>query len=113
MKHTLAALTLISALSAIPATAEARDWHDNHRSHSGVSLSLNFGSPYYHSYYRPVRYVSYAPAYVPPPVYYSNNDYNDSGYCREFTNNVYVGGRMRQSYGTACLQPDGSWRVVQ
>ena len=33
-------------------------------------------------------------------------------YCREFQQNVTVGGRTEQAYGTACQQPDGSWEVV-
>jgi surface antigen len=33
-------------------------------------------------------------------------------YCREYQQTVTVGGRTRQAYGTACRQPDGSWRVV-
>lgn len=32
-------------------------------------------------------------------------------YCREYTKNVKVGGKLQESYGTACLQPDGSWEV--
>lgn len=34
-------------------------------------------------------------------------------YCREFTKDVYVGGRMQQAYGTSCMQPDGSWQIRQ
>lgn len=34
-------------------------------------------------------------------------------YCREFQQNVQVGGQTQKAYGTACRQPDGSWRVVQ
>lgn len=34
-------------------------------------------------------------------------------YCREFQQTVQVGGQSQQAYGTACRQPDGSWRVVQ
>jgi surface antigen len=34
-------------------------------------------------------------------------------YCREFQQTVTVGGQDQQAYGTACRQPDGSWRVVQ
>ncbi len=35
-----------------------------------------------------------------------------SGPCREFALNATVGGRTDQNiYGTACLQPDGSWLV--
>lgn len=33
-------------------------------------------------------------------------------YCREFQQTVTVGGKNEQAYGTACRQPDGSWRVV-
>lgn len=33
-------------------------------------------------------------------------------YCREFLQTVTVGGRSEQAYGTACRQPDGSWRIV-
>ena len=33
-------------------------------------------------------------------------------YCREFQQKVTIGGRTEEAYGTACLQPDGSWEVV-
>ncbi len=33
-------------------------------------------------------------------------------YCREFQQNVTIGGRSEQAYGTACQQPDGAWEVV-
>jgi surface antigen len=32
-------------------------------------------------------------------------------YCREYTQEIYVGGEKHQSYGTACRQPDGSWKI--
>jgi len=37
----------------------------------------------------------------------------NGAYCREFQNTIIVGGRQEQAYGTACRQPDGSWKVVQ
>jgi surface antigen len=38
---------------------------------------------------------------------------NASGqYCREFQQTITIGGQQQQSYGTACRQPDGSWRIV-
>ncbi|MDX1697104.1 MAG: hypothetical protein R3308_02410 [Thiohalobacterales bacterium] len=43
--------------------------------------------------------------YTPPPAY--------SGSClqeREYQTTVIVGGREVDAYGTACLQPDGSWK---
>lgn len=33
-------------------------------------------------------------------------------YCREFQQSVTVGGKTEQAYGTACRQPDGSWKIV-
>jgi surface antigen len=33
-------------------------------------------------------------------------------YCREYQQSVRVGGQTQRAYGTACRQPDGSWRVV-
>jgi surface antigen len=33
-------------------------------------------------------------------------------YCREYTTEVSVGGERQSAYGTACRQPDGSWKVV-
>jgi len=80
---------------------------------------------------RPVIYaappVVYAPAprtivYTEPQYVVSPNViaqqasptyYNDYGQlCREYQSNGTVGGSRGHLYGTACLQPDGSWRVV-
>jgi hypothetical protein len=33
-------------------------------------------------------------------------------YCREFLQEVTIGGKTEQAYGTACRQPDGSWEVI-
>jgi len=33
--------------------------------------------------------------------------------CREFQQTITVGGRTEEGYGTACRQPDGSWKIVQ
>jgi len=32
-------------------------------------------------------------------------------YCREYQQTVYIGGEPHESYGTACRQPDGSWKI--
>ncbi len=34
-------------------------------------------------------------------------------YCREFQHEVIIGGAVQASYGTACLQADGSWKIVK
>lgn len=35
----------------------------------------------------------------------------DGEYCREYQQSVTVGGRTETAYGTACRQPDGTWRI--
>ncbi len=39
--------------------------------------------------------------------------YQGSGgqYCREYQQDIVVGGQQQKSYGTACRQPDGSWKI--
>ncbi|MCE2927285.1 MAG: hypothetical protein LW823_06575 [Rickettsiales bacterium] len=40
-------------------------------------------------------------------------DYRRQGrYCREYQARATVGGRTQDTYGTACLEPDGSWEIV-
>ncbi|MGD8514503.1 MAG: RT0821/Lpp0805 family surface protein [Granulosicoccaceae bacterium] len=34
------------------------------------------------------------------------------GYCRDYTTEVMIEGRREVAKGTACRQPDGSWRVI-
>jgi len=36
---------------------------------------------------------------------------SDEGPCREYTIDAMVGGKKEQVYGTACRQPDGSWKI--
>lgn len=37
----------------------------------------------------------------------------DGTYCREYTQEVVVGGEKHQAYGTACRQADGTWQIVK
>ncbi len=34
------------------------------------------------------------------------------GPCREYTMDAVIGGKTEQVYGTACRQPDGSWKIA-
>lgn len=34
-------------------------------------------------------------------------------YCREYQQTVTIGGKTQEGYGTACRQPDGSWKIVK
>jgi surface antigen len=67
-------------------------------------------------YYAPAPvYGAPVPAYAPPiqaqaqpqlPSYSTAN-------CREYSGTIMIDGQEQRSYGTACLQPDGSWRIVR
>lgn len=37
---------------------------------------------------------------------------NDGTYCREFTQTITIGGKTENAYGTACRQPDGTWKLI-
>ena len=37
---------------------------------------------------------------------------SDGRYCREYTATAVINGRTQNTYGTACRQPDGSWKLV-
>lgn len=45
---------------------------------------------------------------VPKPAFQSGGTV-----CREFTKTVTIGGTQQQAYGTACRQPDGTWKLAQ
>lgn len=47
---------------------------------------------------------------VTPKSYYQTAS---GDYCREYTQTIVVGGRKEEGVGTACRQPDGSWKIVQ
>lgn len=60
------------------------------------------------------------------PSYWSNPDSGHSGYvtpraavqnsdgqyCREYTQEIIIGGEKHKGYGNACRQPDGTWKIV-
>lgn len=39
-------------------------------------------------------------------------DTGTGAYCREFQTDIVVGGEVERGYGTACRQPDGSWKMA-
>lgn len=93
-----------------------RHHHHHHRHHHWSG---------YHRHYRPPVIIAPPPVvYRAPPVVYSAPPVvsavpaspvyqaGNGRYCREYQGTVTVNGRSQPSYGTACLMPDGSWRVV-
>lgn len=117
------ALSATTVLWTVPATADSMYFgfssgygHRHHRHH-------HHGPYYRYSYYHYPPPVYYAPppprvVYVPAPpplaAVPTSPAYrtNDGQYCREYQATVMVNGQPQPSYGTACLQPDGAWRVV-
>ncbi len=88
-----------------------------------------------YSPYPAYAYSYYEPLYVAPPappprrvVYYQPEvvEYRyaapamvsegyvgarSSRYCREYTQQVRIGDQVQETYGTACLRPDGTWHI--
>jgi len=46
-------------------------------------------------------------SYAPQPAYQEES----GGYCREFTQSVQIANESQEMYGTACRQPDGTWKI--
>lgn len=100
--------------------------HGHHRwhGHHGPSYGAVIYSPPPPVYLRPTPTVVYETTVVQPRVRYveetslvvnpaSPSFTNEYGqHCREYQSTASVGGRRSPVYGTACLQPDGAWRVV-
>ena len=131
----VAALTIPSA----PARADSfafgyssghypRHYHHRHHHHHGPRARVVYVAPPPVYYYppRPPRVVYVTPP--PPPVYTApapvtyqtlpgqtlpGGRLTDTSQCREYQSTAVVNGQQVASYGTACLQPDGSWRIVR
>jgi hypothetical protein len=121
-----AVAVFVLVLSAVGGPARAGG---GHRHDGGGFFSFEYSSPAY-GYYEPYPYApayAYPPVYEPPygsyddgPMYYDDDSYEYSSpdrsssdsYCREFQTSIVIDGRAERAFGTACLQPDGSWAVV-
>lgn len=96
-------------------------YHRGYRPRSGVSIGFAWSSgprwvappPVYAAppiYVAPPVYVP-PPAYVPPRTVYTAPP-APAPYCREYQGDAIIDGTNQRFYGRACLQPDGSWRIV-
>jgi surface antigen len=45
---------------------------------------------------------------TPQPAY----ETTEGQYCREYQQSVTVGDKAETAYGTACRQPDGTWKII-
>jgi hypothetical protein len=123
LSRSVAATAVVAGLLSIAAPAAADGYfsygfssgHHYWRPHYGVGYV--WGPPVVVYPYYPPRVVYYAPAPVvvaPVPANPASPVYQtgDGRYCREYQASIAVGGAVQPSYGTACLQPDGVWRIV-
>ncbi|HRJ61898.1 MAG TPA: hypothetical protein PKZ97_13080 [Azospirillaceae bacterium] len=134
MKHKLfrrfgaaALLALGAVCAAAPVAADTRvnigvgvgyTWGG----YGGYGYGGGYGHRHYNYYRRPPNIYYPPPAVVypsPPPdvVYVVPNapaevQRADRTYCREYTTQTTIAGKRQQTYGTACRQPDGSWRII-
>jgi hypothetical protein len=110
-KALLLAAAVLAATVAVPTAADARGF-----------VSFGFGVPlagppaYYYPppppvyYYPPPVYYTPPPATAVPPV---AQDQAPGQTCREYQSTTTIDGRPQRTYGTACLQPDGTWQIVR
>ena len=99
--------------NAYPGWDRPHYWRHHHR----PVYVVNNGPYWGHGYSSSVIWANPRPAYrytlLPTEISYNDrNDDGDERYCREYTARATIGRNARDTYGTACLQPDGSWEIV-
>jgi hypothetical protein len=82
----------------------------------GIGIPLYYPPPVIYApppaYYVPPPPVVYAPP--PAPAYYAPPAAAPAGQqCREYQSTAVINGQPQPTVGTACLQPDGTWRIVR
>lgn len=138
LKHRLlAALVIGVGIAGASGSIAQAGWHGHHHNHHhhghwhggigfGFAPTFVFGEREVVREYVPPP----APVYQPVPVYYPAPVYQqpaapvyqqpasggdlgfDQSYCREYENSAKIDGRIVKTYGLACRQPDGTWRLV-
>lgn len=88
----------------------------------GIGIGLPLFAPIYPAplypapvYYPPAYYAPPAPpAYYAPPAAAAPAAAQApaNAQCRQYSTTTVIDGQPQQAYGTACLQPDGSWRIT-
>ena len=90
----------------------------------GISLGFPFLLPPPVVYAPPPAYYYPPPpvVYAPPPAYYTQPPAYAAPaaaaappgqQCREYQSTAMINGQPQQTVGTACLQPDGTWRITK
>jgi|GEM_PF-2936961 len=134
-------LAMLSATAAEARGRHHGGWHGHHGGwghHRGRGFGFGFAPTFVfgstqREYVR--EYVpapAPAPVYQPVPVYYpaapvyqqpaaapvyqqpvsADSVEFDQSYCREYENTAKIDGKIVKTYGTACRQADGTWKLV-
>jgi len=75
-----------------------------------VGVGIGVPGPVY--YPAPVVVAPPPVLYAPPPIAYVTPPAPAGQDCREYRSQTTIDGRPQDTVGTACRQPDGSWRIV-
>lgn len=85
---------------------------NDNRARSGSASG--YAAPAPMTYHAPSSAPNYVAPPAPPPASAATYLDSDAGtYCREYSQSVMIDGRPQETYGTACLQRDGAWHIVQ
>ncbi|MAW13668.1 MAG: glycine zipper 2TM domain-containing protein [SAR116 cluster bacterium] len=107
----VAAAAVGAALGALAGSAIGKSLDDRSQQLAGNAVKTSHTAPIGQqiSWSNPQNANGAAQGYVVPI-----RDGRDSAgnYCREYQNTIIVGGKKQSAYGTACRQPDGSWKIV-
>jgi len=102
-------LAVVALAVGVPAAAQARVF-------VGVGIGVPVYRPYYpYPYYAPAYYPPPAVVYAPPPVVVAPTPVvapAPTSNCRQYRGDATVDGANQPFYGTACLQADGRWHIV-
>ena len=120
-RDVLLALVIMATAILLPPDAYAGGRHHRHgHGHyygDSFHIGLGFVFPlfaYGHPYYaRPPVYA--VPAHIPPPAPVQRSytvTREVPAYCREYTKKILIEGKEEVTFGTACLQEDGKWRIM-
>ncbi len=72
-----------------------------------------YGHRRHHRHNRHYNNVVYVQPVVERQMVVQESYPETNGYCREYTQRVNIGSHIQESYGTACQQQDGSWKIVR
>lgn len=101
----LVAVGVGALVGALVGGAIGKSMDEQDRMKMGQALeSNNVGQPAYW------RNAKTGTSYKVTPT--KNVKVGSNKYCREYQTTATIGGKQERMYGTACRQPDGSWKMV-